>query len=121
MKKIMIPTTYKPYEMPDYKEYNVPNKVVEYIEHLEKQEKQTIKELEEELKELRADYSMVVTENKKLKTERNKAIEFIEKNIELNNGALSNREELIVSKHDLIKNETALLNCLINILKGSEE
>jgi len=38
MKKIMIPTTYKPYEIPEYKEYNVPNKVVEYIEYLEKQE-----------------------------------------------------------------------------------
>ena len=38
MKKIMIPTTYKPYEIPEYKGYELPNKVVEYIEYLEKQE-----------------------------------------------------------------------------------
>lgn len=38
MKTIEIPTTYKPYEVPEYKEYNVPNKVVEYIEYLEKQD-----------------------------------------------------------------------------------
>ena len=49
MRKIMIPINYKPYEMPDYKEYNVPNKVVEYIEHVEKHEKQSIKDLQEEL------------------------------------------------------------------------
>ncbi len=78
MRKIMIPINYKPYEMPKYKEYNVPNKVVEYIEHLEKKEKQTIKDLEEELKELRDDYSILVTGYKKLQERNDKAINYIE-------------------------------------------
>lgn len=59
-------------------------------------------------------------ENKELQDRINKAIEFITKNIELNNGALSNREELIVSKHDLIKCETNVLNCLLKTLEGKE-
>ena len=56
----------------------------------------------------------------KLQQRIDKAIEFMNKNIELNNGALSNREELIVSKHDLIRNETSVLNCLLDILRGED-
>ena len=67
MKKIMIPTTYKPYEIPEYKGYELPNKVVEYIEYLEKQESskllriineaiEYIEEYEETLKEHNGDW-----------------------------------------------------------------
>lgn len=79
------------------------------------------KELEEENERLKAEVDLLNDNRHYLNNKIGKAIIFIRKNINLNNGALSNREELIVSKHDLIKNETDVLNCLINILKGSEE
>lgn len=64
--------------------------------------------------------SKLSSEKKDLQQRIDKVIEYATKHIELNNGALSNREELIVSKHDLIKSETKLLNCFIDILRGED-
>lgn len=74
----------------------------------------------EENERLKAEIDLLNDNRHFLNNKIGKAIIFIRKNIELNNGALSNREELIVSKHDLIKNETDVLNHLIKILKGEE-
>ena len=82
--------------------------------------KTRIKELEEENERLKAEVDLLNDNRHYLNNKIGKVIIFIKKNIELNNGALSNREELIVSKHDLIKNETDVLNYLINILKGEK-
>ena len=79
--------------------------ILEYIDELEQAKEDYIKSLDK----------LDVLDNR-----NNKAIEFMNKNIELNNGALSNREELIVSKHDLIRNETSVLNCLLDILRGND-
>lgn len=79
-----------------------------------------IKQLEEENERLKAEIDLLNDNRHYLNNKIGEAIIFIRKNIKLNDGALSNREELIVSKHDLIKNETDVLNCLINILKGEE-
>jgi hypothetical protein len=76
--------------------------------------------IKEENERLKAEIDLLNDNRHYLNNKIGKAIIFIRKNIELNNGALSNREELIVSKHDLIKNETDVLNYLINILKGEE-
>ncbi len=48
----------------------------------------------------------------------NKAKEFIEKNIELNNSFLPNAEGPLIHVHDLIKNENDILNCLKKMLEG---
>lgn len=113
MKKIMIPTTYKPYEMPDYKEYNVPNKVVEYIEHLEKQEKQTIKELEEEnkkLKEVQCTFcgTGCLKMREELQQRIDKAIEYIKQDYEKNQEVIE-----YCNFEDFYKR-------LLKILKGEE-
>lgn len=39
----MIPISFETYEIPEYKQFVVPNKVVEYIEYLEKQEAYILK------------------------------------------------------------------------------
>lgn len=76
--------------------------------------------IKEENEKLKAEVNLLNDNRHFLNNKIGKAITFIRKNIELNNAVLSNREELIVSKHDLIKNENDLLNCLVNILRGDK-
>ena len=81
----MIPTTYVSYEFPEYKNYEVPNKVVDYIEYLEKQEPYL------------------------LKRRIDKAIEYIEKNKyrETNEYNDTNEQIVVEAKHllEILKGE----------------
>lgn len=86
-----------------------------------------IKILEEENNSLKSHIKTIKRRRKKQTSKKNKykdridkATEYIEKNIELNNDVLPNVEGLLVHKQDLIKNENNVLNCLKNILKGEE-
>lgn len=115
-KKIKFESSKTIYELNDYTQRYIGQYMnnILILEHID------IESLNEENKKLKAEVDLLNDNRHFLNNKIGKAIIFIRKNIELNNGALSNREELIVSKHDLIKNETDVLNYLINILKGEE-
>ena len=73
MKTIMIPTTNKLYKIPNYKTYELPNKVVDYIKQLEEENKN---HYFVHMKE----WAKAVGNNVKLRQIIDKAIEYIEEN-----------------------------------------
>lgn len=59
-------------------------------------------------------------ENRLLKDTIDKAIEHLHKRNEQNNSALTNKEETIISKHELLKLEIINNNILEDILRGED-
>lgn len=105
MKTIMIPTTNELYEIPNYKKYELPNKVVDYIKQLEEENKN---DYFVHMKE----WAKTVGNNVKLRQIIDKAIEYINKlqNFKIKYVMLEEKE-LYASEKDFVKD-------LLDILRG---
>lgn len=105
------------------KEYK---KATKKIEKLEKQKEYlTTQQLLDELQK-RLDFDANVseelaTEINELQARTDKAIEQLQIRNRQNESALTNREETIISKHELLKREIIENDFLIGLLKGSDK
>lgn len=98
-----------------FKEYK--NTLEERLEDSIKREK----EWKEAYMKAMKNWGKCINHNRKLQQKIDKSIEHLHKRNEQNNSALTNKEETIISKHELLKLEIINNKILEDILRGNNE
>jgi len=102
----------------DNRTYHNRKQIQKTNEQLE--EMKNYSDLPKEIK-LQDDIDSLLYTNMKLENRIDKAIEHLYKRNEQNNSALTNKEETIISKHELLKLEIINNKILEDILRGKDE